>query len=407
MRHSLIWWLTALTVLLFGLWTTFGFHLLRGQANDTSHRLDVRPVLPARPADDRLPSGPWGRLKRTAIFLPNPSPLGLLPEPLSSPTATWYFPDTSRAQLNGLFSRIGLSDSLARTLLGMAKTNASYQGLTILPTPEIVLGLSPKIRSGLYAILAEFELNEDQEQSPRFVCDSADQWFAGAGLSPEIRDIVDPLVYRQGKVLYFSDLRTVDYELPSPEARLALREALLRRPALVVRLTASNDSDAAALVDYWGQGGRTSAVRPFIESLVLDSRCESVDVAHLLPPFPRRLLYTFPSATDGGSTTMLNCHWTSLNFFSEEPDPTFGEPHIIDEVIERDYVQVFDEPLLGDVVLFRSDAGHPIHSASFIADDIVFTKNGRGALPWTLMEIDHLLALYSADKIEYYRRRDL
>ena len=52
-----------------------------------------------------------------------------------------------------------------------------------------------------------------------------------------------------------------------------------------------------------------------------------------------------------------------------------------------------------------------IHSATFIADNIVFTKNGGGSnRPWVYMEMEDLLALYlkprEAMSTVVYRRKD-
>jgi len=190
-RHPLTGWLVTLAISLFGLWVVAGMHLVRGLASDMRGRIGTRPTVHAELVERSLPSGPWGRVEHESIFLPNPSAIELLPEPVSSTPAVWHFPGTDRAQLSDLFAQIGLADSLSRTLLTMAKPSASYQGMTIAPTREIVLGLNPEIRSKLYTLLAMFAQNEDQARSPRCVCDSPEQWFAGAGLTPEIRRIVD------------------------------------------------------------------------------------------------------------------------------------------------------------------------------------------------------------------------
>jgi hypothetical protein len=54
--------------------------------------------------------------------------------------------------------------------------------------------------------------------------------------------------------------------------------------------------------------------------------------------------------------------------------------------------------------------GNSIHSAVYLADDIVFTKNGNNyAQPWMLMHLKDLLAEYSRDsapEIIVYRNKN-
>ena len=64
----------------------------------------------------------------------------------------------------------------------------------------------------------------------------------------------------------------------------------------------------------------------------------------------------------------------------------------------------------GDRVFFIRDGGEAVHSAVYLADDIVFTKNGTGfEQPWTLMHLKDLLDIYGSTehvKLIAYRERD-
>ena len=103
---------------------------------------------------------------------------------------------------------------------------------------------------------------------------------------------------------------------------------------------------------------------------------------HLLPPFARRRLYTYHPVTEEKSRYHLDCHWTALNFFSEQPDDRFGDVKEVSRALNGDYHRVSGNLRLGDVVVFM-DQKKPVHSAVYVADDVLFTKNGRGSsMPW-------------------------
>ncbi len=57
-------------------------------------------------------------------------------------------------------------------------------------------------------------------------------------------------------------------------------------------------------------------------------------------------------------------------------------------------------------MFFKDDKGQISHSAVFLADDLVFTKNGNNyMMPWIIMHIPDLHAMYPNLKIAYMRRK--
>ena len=207
----------------------------------------------------------------------------------------------------------------------MAQDNPSENGLTIRPTPEIVAGMKPEIRAALYGVLARFPENPDQASAFRFEGSSPDEWFAGSSLSPSTRQLVDPLIYRRGNLMYFADNRVVEQKLASPDELWLLLKALSRCRTLLVDVEISQESDVESLVNYWGRGGRTKDVRPILESLSSAPSPETISISRLLPALPQHLLYTYPDAEDRDSPLRRNCHWTSFNFFNAEPDDRFAD----------------------------------------------------------------------------------
>src|SRR3974377_9553 len=119
-----------------------------------------------------------------------------------------------------------------------------------------------------------------------------------------------------------------------------------------------------------------------------------------MPPFPPSLLYTYPVPQNplNGPPVRQDCHWTSFNFFRDQPDARFNDPNYITDKLKTDYYLVAVEPRYGDLVLFITPDFRIIHSAVFIADNVVYTKNGPNPVrPWILLTISDLLDLYSFD----------
>jgi len=107
----------------------------------------------------------------------------------------------------------------------------------------------------------------------------------------------------------------------------------------------------------------------------------------------------------------MDCHWSTMNFFSDTPDNRFTDTAYTSSYIQSNFYQVAVPNLYGDVILILNEKGNAIHSAVYIADDIVFTKNGNNfSQPWMLMRLGDLLARYTADappKMLVYRNRSL
>ena len=84
-----------------------------------------------------------------------------------------------------------------------------------------------------------------------------------------------------------------------------------------------------------------------------------------------------------------------MNFFSEQPEDRFCNPDIIQQTVANEYTIVTTpERKFGDLVVLCDQAGDTIHSAVYVADDIVFTKNGAAdSQPFIYMHLDDVLAL--------------
>jgi len=135
----------------------------------------------------------------------------------------------------------------------------------------------------------------------------------------------------------------------------------------------------------------------------------TVSLMYFLPPFARERLFTSPLPSNPGDPNM-DCHWTAMNFFNREPDFRFSDLTYTAAYVQTNYYPIAQPGSYGDVVFLLDRDGNAIHSAVYIADDIVFTKNGNNyAQPWVLMRLPNLLSLYSiteTPRVACYRHKN-
>jgi hypothetical protein len=194
------------------------------------------------------------------------------------------------------------------------------------------------------------------------------------------------------------------------EAALLIK-ALSREMTMLVKLRVSPHDDIARLVEYWGRGGRRKDIAPILESLAHFRSGQLIDIVHLLPWLARKLLYTYPRPGRDDYERERTCYWTALNFFYDEPDDRFLDLRFVQQEIETHWHVVDGPPLLGDLALFYDPADETIHHAAvYVADNILFSKNGPGLVrPWMLVYQDYLQHFYFRSAqlgVRYYRRSD-
>ena len=266
------------------------------------------------------------------------------------------------------------------------------------------------MRSRLYDFLSHSEENERQVATYRYRADKLHEWFADSGLQTDTVQMVQALLYQRGTGLAFADMDLVSPRLPNDTERLSLLSVLSRRAGLQVRLRIKEGTDVQAIAEYWGIGGRDKDVLPILESYARRDGGGNISIYGLLPKFPRTLLNTYPLPTSDPTKLPRNCHWTSLNFFRDEPDDRMATVEGATKEIIENYYEIVGQPRLGDLIVFTDSAGAVIHSCVFIADDIVFTKNGTSmSAPWILMSLADVSAYYTNSrelKIRMYRPKE-
>lgn len=356
----------------------------------------------------RVAVGPWGTLEvlRIQIELPYEFNSAQLPTDEGS---RWDFPGFTRTQVEALFVGNDLSDVQRKTLLDPSRWEIRTNGVSVKPGAQTILGLSLGARQRLYTIMATNGANLVQQWAFKLPSDSEDDWFEGCGLSPGTIQLLHRLIYRRGNAVCFSDLNEALGVISDDGEKGRLIKMLSRHSTLLVRLQVGEGENIEPLVRYWSGNSNGKNIRPLLASLARTPGGASVDITHLLPRFARTRLYTFPFPTDDLQKKRRDCAWTAMNFFNREPDDRFYDFDYTRQVINRDYYPIQDGPEFGDLVWFSDAGGVPLHVAVYVADDILFTKNGADFNePWILTEMKDLRADYAGaqqPRVEIYRHK--
>lgn len=401
-------WLVAALVMFTVPWLIAGtLYLRRGTvAPETSEA--PTPEGPTTPAK----VGPWGHLSVTPIVVSPPLEYVAADWGRPEEAYRWYFPATSREVVQAFLASTGMPSDYVTRLLATAKQDSRIRGTTIEPDLAILKTLDPQVRARLYTQLAKSPLNGDQGNSFRFF-GTAQAWLSGSKISPATRQLVEPLLYQDGDILHFADAAIVHAEIADEDERQRLAKTLLRQSTMLVRLSVTQSSEVSELARYWGLGGRRTDIRPLLESVAGAGEQGFIDIVHLLPSFARDRLYRYPKLTteDLNKPLLANCLWSSLNFFAEEPDDRFLDVDTALSTLRKDYYIVEDGYQLGDIIAFLDAEGDLYHVAVYLADDLVFTKNGMSPVsPWTIMRLERVKDYYRAHsddpRLIYHRQND-
>ncbi len=350
---------------------------------------------------DALPTqivtGPWGQLELNRVVIEPPDEL-ITVDAHRIEFVDWHFPGFAEAQVTALLSHEELNPEQREVLLDRQNWQLRSDRIVVRVPKPIVLGLSPEARRVIYAVLSPFRENNGQWAPASFRAESAHDWFANSGLTADTVAIVQPLLYRRGNSLLFSDLSLILADIKTQRQRLLLLRTLARSTTQFAKLRIHAQSDLNAIVDYWSGSQRNRDIAPLLRSIPRDGDGFTIDIVHLLPPVARRLVYTYDSPPPPGQEPFRDCHWTALNFANSEPDDRYRDLQFVRDAYQSNYLPVTDDPRLGDLFLFVTEKEIVLHASVHIAGDLVFTKNGSwAAAPWVLMRMPDLLALYPSD----------
>ena len=338
----------------------------------------------------------YGDLTIRAIYLEAPSYLiDLVGKPSSKPR--WAFANGTDASLRALFQRAGIPADIQARLLDPAQRQQQDGALVVFPTIDDLIALTPEMRSIVYPELAKCDLNEFH-QNPIFIIGAdLDDWLRQSKLSTKQKELFRKMVWRRGRALAFSDLRTLLLFSENPEEVTQVFKTITRTRALLLTLRLPPNADIATLSNYWSGGFSDADTLPLLLAAHQRDSVTEIDASHLLPALARRRVYTYPTLDQTVNGRLPDCHWTSLNFFNNTPRAYYLDTRLAAGALLSQYDRVSAPYRFGDVLAFVS-SDSVLHSCVFIADDIVYTKNGENILaPWVFQRMDDVMAIYQPD----------
>lgn len=352
----------------------------------------------AQPATFAANEGPWGSLRCFYIFLE--APVSLMETfPLPNTKPRWSFTKAQAADLPNLFEKAGLPKAFATTMLDPKNQLVEAGMVHLFPPLEDLEGMTPAMREVIYPELAKNPINEYHADPVLITTDSVEEWYRSSGLRAELVNIISRMAYKRGECLVFSDLSAIlNHARTSSEARMIFK-AFTRTRSLMVHLELRpGEANIDQLLDYWttGLSIRRKDIEPIMRSIIDTAGVEHLGLVHILPALVRKLLYTYPSQDMLLQGTLPDCHWTTLNFFNYTPQDYLLDSRLATSKVLEDFNEVKPPYRYGDILFFvDSEKGDAFHSCVYIADDIVYTKNGRNLLsPWLLMKLEDVKKIY-------------
>ena len=359
--------------------------------------------------------GPWGRLLYTDILLDIPDEFVMLQYP-QAPPVSWFFKGCDKDEVMNSLQRAGLSPRECEEFARNATWRAANGGIRVEPADKDILGFSPAVRAQIYAILLEIPENAIDLDPVWFRPEAMDKQLAESGLSAGSLRLLKRLLYQSAgcPLWFFIDREVALRQLPNDHERRLFIKAISRKATVMIRLALDKNSDIEKMAGYWGVNGRSKDIVPLMKSLQRIGTGWNPSLVYFLPPFIRDRIYTYPFPSSALAAPKQDCFWSAFNAFATEPENRFNDMAYVQTVLDRDYFTIFAPSQLGDIIfLSTADGTEVIHAVVFIADDIVFTKNGfHYAQPWLLMHLRDMVATYTARhpgrgqlKLLYFRKR--
>jgi hypothetical protein len=355
-------------------------------------------VLGALAAEPKLTlskGAPWGKLNKRQIFLEAPDRL-VAAFPVPSSTTVWVLPQADIPAFRKVLASSLIPEAQWAKMF-TAGNNLVMQGSTGFYPPEsLVDALRPAERSEIYKLLAKSAENEFFAAPLVITTENMDDWFYRCQLPKPMQEVVRKRSWKDGKLVKFSDVsHLIGLAAENTEIQSVMKH-MTRTESLLLELELSYDEDIEKLQRYWKPEKDHTDAGSLLTSLVpkKPGMKATVGISHLLPPPVRQLLYAYPELSRGTIGRFPDCHWTSLNFFEKTIKDYYIDTTIAGRELSTNYTVVKDELTFGDILLFKNGADG-VHSCVYIADDVVFSKNGSNvAHPWVLCEIKDLVDVY-------------
>jgi hypothetical protein len=341
--------------------------------------------------------GPWGTLVERKIQLERPVEY-LMDDVLKPQPEVWMFNGLDTGAVKALLSKNGLTAAQVAAVCAPNSVRREKSGTVLTPSADFLLSLDAATRGRLYTALAGQKISLNFDYPFIFPGVSIESIYADKRLDPDDVRLLKHLVYDNGGTWQLSNYQLLMSQIPTAERRVAMARSLSQQSAVFAGLHITPDTDIDKLASYWGKvpNVRFTDIRPLMEALKALPEGGDLRLYYLMPKFARDRLYTYPLPPQPGDPVM-DCHWTTFNFSSDTPDNRFNDPNFAFQYIKKNYYQISAPSQYGDILLLMNN-NEIKHSAVFLADDLVFTKNGSDYRhPWMLMHIADLLATYPAN----------
>lgn len=339
--------------------------------------------------------GPWGNLDFYEIKLSSP-PRYLSQIAIPSAQEEWQFTQESREEIVAALQELEFTDTEINYLIPEGAISPVEEALKIFPKASLISGIPSSLRSRFYPFLGLNPANRFHHRPAYLNTTNVTRYFHQSKLPLETLQNIAKLAYPtpSGHGYFLSDLPYLLTRAESREEETLLLNALNRVPALMVRLNLSDTDDMEEVADYWSSGFKNKQVLPLFESVQKNHAVSRLDIGHLLPPTARRNLNRFPEQSDGVGGRYPDWFWSCYNFFRFAPKDVYAETKEYEELMASSFFPAPAPYTFGDMLLLNSK-GRVIHGCIYIADDIVYTKNGPGILsPFILMRLKDVVAYH-------------
>jgi hypothetical protein len=349
---------------------------------------------------------PWGELLTQDISLERPvEHLNVEMKAVQPPV--WTFQGKNPAQVQAFFIANGLTPPEAQKALAPPRVSTQGPNTAFQPSDEFLFSLRPETRTRLYDAMRGLDVNPYLEQPLCYSRKLLDSIYADTRLQAEDLALLKKLVCGGPEAWQFSDYETLMGKIPTVPRRVAMAASLSRQSAVLGGIRIRPDTDIDKVVLYWASqpNVRFMDIRPMCEALKRLPSGGALSWMYLLPPFVRERLYTYPLPAAPGEP-VPDCNWSTFNFSSVRPDNRFLDPAECVRYLDQAFYKIAQPNVCGDVLLFRDKANRLRHSAVYLADDLVFTKIGKGpATPWMIARISDLQAMFSSCDIACFRSK--
>jgi hypothetical protein len=303
-------------------------------------------------------------------------------------------------ELPSFFDSAGLDAKFIKQLLDPARMTLAGETAHLFPPADELEAMTAEARAIVYGMLAQHPGNEFHQYPIFFLTPTVAEWAEGSGLPDHIVEALHHYAYYRGNALAFSDAPVLMRLARSDaEARMIARK-LTRIQTVFARLEVDSSTDMATVLNYWsmGLGLRRKELEPLLTAVSNTQGIHHLDLLHLLPPLSRKFLYSYPGPDLAMMGRLPDCHWATLNFFNAVSEQHYLDQRLATTAILENFDRVNPPYHFGDILMFVTSDDVARHSCNYVADDLVYTKNGSSLMqPFMLMHLGDLGKLYEMD----------